>query len=405
MRRAFLSIAMAAAASFAVAQDQNKILIPESSVERPEDIGVRMHTNYYMYAPDPNITPKNPPPAGTVETPGSIACIYNLVTKVTGCPVATATKVPTGGSQTIVIVDAYDDPSAGADLATFSAEWGLPSASFVKKYASGKKPPNACLSGWEGEEALDIEWAHAMAPKAKIVLMEAASNASADLFAAVVAANSYIANHGGKGEISMSWGSSEWSLEGVNDLFLIEPNVVYFAASGDDAGVIYPSASPFVVSAGATRIERNSSGNYTQQVATRHCNPNGTGCGGGKSVYEARPSDQDPVSGVVGSARGTPDIASNSASDSPVWVYDSSCYGNWIEIYGTSVAAPTLAGIVNRAGLFKANSIDELTEVYNNRNNAADYTDIASGRCDGHTGNNGYDMCTGVGVVKGYGKK
>ena len=159
MRRAFLCIAMAAAASFAVAQDQNKILIPESSVERPEDIGVRMHTNYYMYAPDPNITPKNPPPAGTVETPGSIACIYNLVTKVTGCPVATATKVPTGGSQTIVIVDAYDDPSAGADLATFSAEWGLPSASFVKKYASGKKPPNACLSGWEGEEALDIEWA------------------------------------------------------------------------------------------------------------------------------------------------------------------------------------------------------------------------------------------------------
>ena len=244
-----------------------------------------------------------------------------------------------------------------------------------------------------------------MAPKAKIELMEAASNASSDLFAAVVAANSYIANHGGKGEISMSWGSSEWSLEGVNDLFLIEPNVVYFAASGDDAGVIYPSASPFVVSAGATRIERNSSGNYTQQVATRHCNPNGTGCGGGKSVYEARPSDQDPVSGVVGSARGTPDIASDSASDSPVWVYDSSCYGNWVEIYGTSVAAPTLAGIVNRAGLFKVNSIDELTEVYNNRNNAADYTDIASGRCDGHTGNNGYDMCTGVGVVKGYGKK
>ena len=398
MRRAILCFAMAAAASFATAQVQ-RVVVPESTVEHPEDIGVRAHTNYYMFAPDPNITPEAPPPGTTVETPGSIACIYGLVSATAGCPVATATTLPTGGSQTIVIVDAYDDPSAGADLGTFSTEWGLPAANFTKKYATGTKPANACASGWEGEEALDVQWAHAMAPKAHIVLMEAASNSFDDLFAAVVAANGYIATHaGGKGEVSMSWGGSEWSLEGLNDVFMLGADVVYFASSGDTPGVSYPSASPYVVSAGGTQINRNSLGNYTKQVAW------GSG-GGGTSVYETRPSYQNGVSGVVGAARGTPDISSDSSGNSPVWVYDSSCYNSWLEVWGTSVASPTLAGIINRAGSFKISSNAELTEVYNNRTNTADYTDIKSGSCGTHSATTGYDLCTGVGVVKGYGKK
>lgn len=403
MRRAILLVAIVTAASLTVAQGQNNILIPESSIERPGDAGLRMHTHYFMYAPDPNATPETPPPGLTVETPGSIACIYGLVASVAGCPVATATTLPTGGSQTIVLVDAYDDPSAGADLKTFSTQWGLPAANFTKQYASGTKPANGCASGWELEEALDVQWAHAMAPKAHIVLMEAASNSDADLFAAVLAANAYIAGHsGGKGEVSMSWGSSEWSLEGLDDVFMLNPNTVYFASSGDSSGVSYPSASPYVVSAGGTQINRDSSGNYTKQVATTTC---GTGCGGGKSVYEARPSFQDPVSSIVGSARGTPDLASDSSSNSPVWVYDSSCYNSWLEVYGTSVASPTLAGIINRAGQFNIDSNAELTEVYNNRNNTADYRDITTGSCATHVAKTGYDFCTGVGRVKGYGKK
>lgn len=405
MRRAILLMTVAMAATVAVAQVQN-MLIPPSSVERPEDIGERMHTHLFMYAPDPSITPDTPPPGVTVETPGSIACIYGLVSKVSGCPVATATTLPTGGSGTIVLVDAYDDPSAGSDLKTFSSNWGMSSANFTKVYASGSKPANGCASGWELEEALDIQWAHSMAPKANIVLMEAASSSTTDLFNAVLQANAYIATHStGKGEVSMSWGSSEWSLEGLNDVFLLQPSVVYFASSGDTSPPSYPSTSPDVVSAGATQIQRDSSGNYTKQIATRSCNPGATGCGGGDSIYETRPSYQNGVSGVVGSWRGTPDIASDSSSNSPVWVYDSSCYGGWVEVYGTSVASPTLAGIINRAGSFKIDSNAELTEVYNNRTNTADYTDITSGSCAGHTGKSGYDLCTGVGVVKGYGKK
>jgi len=321
--------------------------------------------------------------------------------------VATATTLPTGGSETIVLVDAYDDPAAGSDLKTFDAEWGMKNApTFVKTYATGKKPANGCTAGWELEEALDIEWAHSMAPKANIVLMEAASNSFDDMFAGVVAAESYIATHGGKGEISMSWGGSEFSTETLFDVdFLLFSDIVYFASSGDFSGPSYPSTSPFVVSVGATQINRNSSGNYTKQVGTKNCDSTSEGCGGGKSIYEARPSYQDVVSGIVGSWRGTPDISSDSSFNSPVWVYDSSCYGGWVEVYGTSVASPTVAGIVNRAGLFKASTSDELTTVYNNYTNAADYTDITSGSCTGHSAKAGYDMCTGVGVAKGYGKK
>jgi kumamolisin len=406
MRKAMLLIAIATAASLAVAQQQPKMIVPESSIERPEDVGVRAHTHYFFYAPDPSVTPDAPPPGITVETPASIACIYGLVSTVAGCPVASTTKLPTGGGGMIVLVDAYDDPSAKSDLATFSSNWGLPAANFTKRYASGTKPANGCASGWELEEALDIQWAHAMAPKAKIVLMEAASNSDADLYAAVLAAGSYITGHTAVGEVSMSWGSSEYSGETLDDVYFVGfPGVVFLASSGDSAGVSYPSSSPWVVSVGATQIDRNSSGNYTKQVGTKNCNSGGTGCGGGTSIYEGIPSYQSGVSGVVGSWRGTPDIASDSSSKSPVWVYDSSCYGGWVAVYGTSVASPTVAGIINRAGSFYADSAAELVEIYANRTKTADYTDITSGACGGHSAKSGYDLCTGVGVAKGYGKK
>ncbi len=403
MRRVILLIAIATAASLAVAQDQPKMLVPQSSIERPEDLGLRMHTNYFMSIPDPGLSPLAPPPGTTIETPGSIGCIYHLVSPlVSGCPVATATTVPTGGSKTIVIVDAYDDPSAAADLDTFSTTFGLPTTTLTTLYEGNTKPPNACKSGWEGEEALDVQWAHAMAPDANIVLMEAQSNSNTDLFAAVQAASLYITTASAYGEVSMSWGGSEWSGETVYDIFMIQPGVVYFAASGDSPGPIYPSTSPQVVSAGGTKIDRNNAGNYTKQVGTTGC---GTGCGGGVSAYEARPTYQNPVKSVVGNFRGTPDIASDASSKSPVYVYDSSCYNGWLQVWGSSVASPTLAGIINRAGSFKADTSLELTEIYNNRTKTADYTDIKSGSCGGSSAGSGYDLCTGVGVVKGYGKK
>ncbi len=388
-----LTIAMLAGASLVCAQVQRgNGIVPDSSIEKPEDVGVRMHTNYIIYAPDGAIKPAANPGG---ETPGSLGCVYDVVSSpVSGCPIATATEVPTGGSGVIVIVDAYHYPGAAADLAKFSSEFGLPKPNFSVLFATGKKPANACSSGWEGEESLDIEWAHAMAPNAQIVLMEAASASNSAMYTAVTAANSYIAAHGGKGEVSMSWGGSETSSETGSDHYFTQSGVVYFASAGDSPGVIYPSSSVNVVSAGGTQVNRDSSGNYTNQTAW-------SDGGGGKSKYEPRPSFQNGVSAVVGSKRGTPDLSFDSSGGSPVAVYNSSCYGGWLQVYGTSVASPSLAGIVNNAGTFNASSNAENTEAYNNMSDTSDFTDITSGSCGTHSAKPGYDFCTGVGVDVG----
>jgi subtilase family serine protease len=302
--------------------------------------------------------------------------------------------VPTGGSGVIVIVEAYHYPGAAADLRAFSTEFGLPVPNLVVKYAAGTKPANGCRLGWNGEAALAIEWAHAMAPNAQIVLMEAASNKNTALYAAVNAANSYIAAHGGQGEVSMSWGGNEASNEASFDHFFTTAGVVYVASTDYATGVSYPSSSVNVVSAGGTQVNRSGL-NYTNQTAW-------VDGGGGTSTYESKPSFQTGVSGSAGAHRSTPDLAFGSSGSSPVSVFNSLCYGGWLELYGTSVAAPALAGIINSAGTFHASSNAENTEIYSNRAVTSDFTDITSGSCGAHSAAPGYDLCTGVGVVKGF---
>ena len=386
-------MALLACGALLNAQVQSGVgIYPPSSIEHPWDVGVNMHTNYIFYAPSGAIVPAAQP-AG--ETPASLGCVYNIVSQqVSGCPINGTTIVPTGGAGVIVIVDAYDYPSAATDLSTFSSTFGLPQANFSVQYASGRKPTNGCRSGWQGEEALDIEWAHAMAPNAQIVLMEASSASNSALYQAVTAANSYIASHGGKGEVSMSWGGSETSTESSSDHYFTQSGVVYFASSGDSPGVIYPSSSVNVVSAGGTQVNRGSNGAYTNQTAWADG-------GGGPSKYEARPSYQNAISSIVGSKRGTPDLSFDSSGGSPVAVYNSNCYGGWLEVYGTSVASPSLAGIINNAGQFKTSSNAENTLIYSNLGFSQYFTDITSGSCGTHSATTGWDFCTGVGVDNG----
>ncbi len=395
--RKIIFVAVVVAASLASAQvRRGDGIVPRSSIERPEDLGRRMHTNYIIYAPNGVIEPQFNPGG---ETPASLGCVYDVVASpIAGCPIATATEVPTGGSGVIVIVDAYDYPSAAADLSTFSSDFGLPAANFTVQYASGRRPRNGCSAGWQLEESLDIEWAHAMAPHAQIILMEASSASNSALYQAVTAANSYIAAHGGKGEVSMSWGGGETSGESSSDHYFTQSGVVYFASAGDSPGVIYPSASVNVVSAGGTQVNRNGSGDYTNQTAW-------SDGGGGDSAYEARPSFQNAISSIVGTKRGTPDLSFDSSGGSPVAVYNSNCYGGWLEVYGTSVASPSLAGIINSAGTFNASSNAENTEIYANYTNTSDFTDITSGSCGTHSATTGWDFCTGVGVDRGFSGK
>src|ERR1700678_129959 len=136
-----------------------------------------------------------------------------------------------GAGQTIGIVDAYDDANAEADLGGFSKKFGLPACStatgcFLKTYESSRKP--VANASWAVETSLDIQWAHAIAPQAKIVLVEASTNNLSDLISSVDVAVKH-----GASSVSMSWTSSEFSGERSLDNHFVASGVTFVAASGD----------------------------------------------------------------------------------------------------------------------------------------------------------------------------
>jgi subtilase family serine protease len=355
------------------------VLVPDSTVERARDRAIRAHTNHLIRL-QANTTPNSLSPSG--ETPQTIRPVYKLPS--------------TGGSQKIAIVDAFDYPTAENDLKVFSAKFGLPPCTiangcFKKVYANGTRPRANC--GWAQEAALDIEWAHAMAPNAKIILVEAASNSFVDLFRAVDVATSQVTTGGGKGQVSMSWSGAEFSTESSYDGHFQNNNVVYFAASGDTGGVNgYPSVSPYVVSAGGTTINRTN-GVFTSETGW-------SGSGGGPSKYETKLSYQNNVAGTSSTRRSAPDLSFDANPHTGVSVYDSTQCQNssdWLVFGGTSVSSPSLAGIVNLAGHFAINTVSELGTIYANRKNTADFRDILSGTAGSFSAKAGYDFVTGVG--------
>ena len=383
-------------------------VLPESSIELPEHVGLRAHTNFKMFVPNagmaarqtspeaaPQAGPPGPPFAGYFyETPASLACVYKLVPSADAvCDPNSASTNPSGGSHAIAIVDAYHYPTAMSDLQRFSAQFGLPapsSANFKVVYANGRQPP--VNADWNIEAALDIQWAHAMAPAAKIYLVEAASNSFADLLYAVSVANRLVYSAGG-GEVSMSWGGSEFGAETYYDGYFTQSNVVYFASSGDSPGVIWPSASRNVVSVGGTSLSRDPmTGAFKGELAWQSG-------GGGPSIYEPLPSFQIGVPGIPQTRRATPDVAAVADPSTGVWVLANN---QWYIVGGTSVSAPVWAGIVNSTtSSFAASSQSELTTLY--RNTSA-FTDIKKGSCgpqQGYWAAEGWDFCTGLGSPVG----
>lgn len=390
--------------------------------------------------PSPYYTPAPPVAHLGYETPASISCIYALNTPVTGCNPNTFTTAPTGGSKSIAIVDAFDDPFAGPDLAYFSSQFGLPfnPTQLQVYYENGTEPGVDETGGWEVEESLDIEWAHAMAPSATIYLVEAQSPYDFDLYTAVQIASNLVrcgkteqdpsteavgtcpSGSTGTGEVSMSWGHSEISTETTNDTFMTTTGVVYVAAAGDDPGTFYPCTSPNVACAGGTTIRRNASTDAFINEASWDLT------GGGLSMFEKIPSYQSSISSIVGTARGVPDVSLDSNPVTGLWVYDSFGYAvdffdpaladaGWLIVGGTSAASPMWAGIINNAagrtgGAFAASSNAELTKMYTNKAVAADFRDIGlnQGFCglyDGLATAAGWDFCTGIGTNQGFAGK
>jgi subtilase family serine protease len=334
------------------------------------------------------------------ETPASLACIYQLVPiEVPGCNPNVVTTNVAKGSKAIAIVDAFHYPGALGDLRTFSSQFGLPaptSSSFEVVYATGTRPPDGTGSGWDVEAALDIQYAHGLAPNAKVYLVEAASDSFSDLFQAVDKATQLVATAGG-GEVSMSWGGAEFSTETSFDSHMAAKKVVYFAASGDSVGTIYPCVSPNVVCVGGTGNSRNPvTGKFEGEIAWANT-------GGGLSLYETRPPYQEPIRGIVHGKRGVPDIAAVADPNTGVWIFNAA-NGGWFPVGGTSVATPVMAAIANLAGHFYASSATELNTIYSTIGGIGpSWNDITSGACgpyDGFLALQGWDFCTGVGTPR-----
>ena len=376
------------------------IITPASSQRQAAGIA---HTNVHIFRPSGQAGANDQIPSGFYENPQSLACLYKLTKPVVGCNPQTLTAIARGGSKVVVIVDAYDDPTATNDLTAFSSQYGLPAITkknFEVVYAGGTKPPPDTSGGWELEESLDIEMAHSLAPQAKVILVEANSNSYSDLFAAVTVA-ARIATKAGGGEVSNSYGGAEFDSEESFESVFTGTNVVFFASAGDMPGVEVPSVLSNVVGVGGTQVNRDANGNYVNQEVWY-------ATGGGISQYVPLPSYQTGIKHLGGSFRGVPDVALDAAPASGVWVYDTTAYGgsvlDWVVVGGTSVAAPSVAAIVNNAKSFAANSAAELSTIYANIGVRRNFTDVRAGEC-GNGGRlqflNGWDTCTGIGTPYG----
>jgi subtilase family serine protease len=243
-----------------------------------------------------------------------------------------------GGTGTIAIIDAYDDATIENDLGVFDAHYGL-AACTVKNGCLEKHQMAGSTktdSNWALETSLDVEWAHAIAPTAKILLVEAKTPSGVNLLDAV----DYAASRQDVVAVSMSWGGDEFSDETFYDPhFVSKYGAVFFASSGDHgSGVSWPAASPSVVSVGGTLLGLAKDGTFVSESAW-------LGSGGGVSVYETQPDYQKSY--AVPKAKGmraVPDV-SYGASGFSVYKTTGSSKNGWYVIGGTSAGAPQWAAI------------------------------------------------------------
>ncbi|MES2354113.1 MAG: S53 family peptidase [Pseudomonadota bacterium] len=308
-----------------------------------------------------------------------------------------------GEGQVIGIVNAYDHPNIEADLAVFNSTFGLAACTtangcFQKIYAAGNRPPTD--AGWALEIALDVQWAHAVAPKAKILLVEASSSSLSNLMKAVD-----VAVRNGATAVSMSFGGLEFSGETNHDYHFNVAGVTFVAASGDSGnGVEYPAASQYVIGVGGTTLNADAYGNYVSESAW-------SGSGGGLSAYEPEPAGQTAWPLPYANKRGSPDVAYDANPSTGFPVYNSVTYQNrsgWFQLGGTSAGAPQWAGIIAIANSSRvAAGKSRLTATYNKLYSVAknsygtSYHDVTTGT-NGTCASlckamGGYDYVTGLG--------
>ncbi len=294
------------------------------------------------------------------------------------------TSMTAGAGRTVAIVTAYDAPTIASDLAVFSSKFGLPSCTvgsgcLRKVNQSGGTTLPGANAGWAFETSLDVEWVHAIAPGAHILLVEAADPNLSNLFVGL----DYAKTHAGF--VSMSWGAPEFAGESQLDSHFAFQPATFVAAAGDEGlGAQYPSASPWVVSVGGTSVH---TGPFSETAWS--------GGGGGCSAYEQIAPPQSKLSTfpqVSCTHRATPDISADSDPNTGAPIYDSTPYQNtsgWFLVGGTSLAAPMIAArAADRGSILTAGPIYGTT---------LKYRDITSGT-NGASCLVGYDLCSGRGA-------
>jgi subtilase family serine protease len=290
----------------------------------------------------------------------------------------------TGAGQTIAVITAYNSPTVAQDVATF----GLPRPALQLVNQTGGSPSGPANAGWAVETALDVEWAHATAPQARILLVEGNSASVADLTTAV----DYARHQPGVSVVSMSFGGAEFPQELRYDSLLTTPpghaGITFVAASGDSgAGALWPAASPNVLSVGGTVLLTGPAGSYAGEIGW-------PSSGGGPSLFEREPVYQSGVQFT--GRRTTPDVAFDAAPQTGVAVYQG---GTWQTVGGTSAGAPQWAGLIALADQARAqHGLGPLNQAQTRLYNlsTADFHDIVFGS-NGYLAGVGYDYVTGLG--------
>lgn len=330
--------------------------------------------------------------------PTDLRSAYNLAT-------ASANN---GAGVTVGIVDAYDDPTAFADVNTYRAQFGEPALAscapsavkssttpcFAKSNQSGGTSYPKANGGWAQEESLDLDMASALCPKCNILLVEASSSSLTNLGTAVNTAVSL-----GAAAVSNSYGGSESSSEtSTENTYYNHPGVAITASSGDGGyGVEFPAASRYVTAVGGTSLTKASNTRGWTETAW-------SGAGSGCSADVTKPSWQTDTGCA---RRAVADVSAVADPNTGVAVYDSTSYQGskgWLVFGGTSVASPIIGTVYALAG--NASSVNYGSYPYSHTSALYDVTSGSNGSCGGTylcTAGTGYDGPTGLGTPNGTG--
>jgi subtilase family serine protease len=333
----------------------------------------------------------------------------------------------TGRGRTIAIVDAFGSPTIAHDLQVFDQAFGLaapPSLTVIAPAGAIPRfdPANPAHTDWAGETTLDVEYAHAMAPEANILIVETPISETEGLtgFPEIVKAENYVLDHNLADVLSQSFGATEQTFPSTASLLSLRTallnaerrQVTVLASSGDSGATDYqldgntryprpvnswPSTDPLVTSIGGTALSLDATGNRTAPDLVWN-DLYGSGGGGLSSVF-ARPSFQRGVAAVVGTRRGTPDISMSAAVNGAAVIYSSydAADTGWSLVGGTSEAAPIFAGVIALADQIAHRRLGSINQALYTMGQGG-----STGIVDVKTGNNSYSGVTGYRAGAGY---